>query len=67
MAPERRADGSAEAVAHRAEAAARTEGAGLLDGVVLRRPHLMLADVGDDDGIVLCDLGSADDDFMPEL
>lgn len=27
----------------------------------------MLADVGDDDVVVFRDLGSADDDFMPEL
>ena len=45
-----RADRRRQAEAHRAEAAGGDEGAGLGDLVVLRRPHLVLADVGDDDG-----------------
>ena len=38
-----RADGRAHAEAHRAQAAARHEGARLLEFAVLRRPHLVLA------------------------
>ena len=44
------ADRRGHAEAHRAEAARGDERAGLGDLVVLRGPHLVLADVGDDDG-----------------
>ena len=40
-----------QAVAHRAEPAGRHPAVGLLEVIMLRRPHLMLADLGGDVGI----------------
>src|SRR5690606_21810793 len=46
-------DGSGKAVAHRAKPAAGEPAVGLVEAEVLRRPHLVLADLRGDDGVVL--------------
>ena len=50
------ADGRRQLEAHRAQTAGGNEAVGLVVPVVLRRPHLVLAHAGDDDGIALGDL-----------
>ena len=47
-----RADGRTESKAHGAQAAACQKGSRVPITVVLRGPHLMLTDLGHDDGIV---------------
>src|SRR5690606_8549013 len=47
----RRTDGRRKAEPHSAEAAGRNVGTGLLKSVVLRQPHLVLADVSGANGI----------------
>ena len=49
---ELRADGGGQAEAHRAQAAGRHELAGAKALEELGGPHLVLADIGDDDGIM---------------
>src|SRR5438046_147267 len=48
---ELRADGGRKSKAHGAESARSNQRTGLIVMVILRFPHLMLADVGDDDGL----------------
>src|SRR5579864_6161422 len=48
---ELRSDGSGKCKAHGAEAAGSDERSGLIVVVILRFPHLVLADVGDNDGL----------------
>src|SRR5206468_4243181 len=51
-------------VAHRAETARRAPHARVLELVVLRRPHLVLADAGDDKGLAAGRVGDLLDDVL---
>ena len=58
------ADGCAVAVAHGAKPARGQELARMAAAAILRRPHLMLSDVGDNDGVIARDVCNRTDNLM---